>query len=80
LGPCLRRGDGFGDNNRKAVSAPQAKHKNRIRPAIRPIRVPPPRIHALARAQQDFQRTIDGIDTYQTCIQQFHFSFAQAHE
>jgi hypothetical protein len=42
----------------------KAKHKNHIRPAIQPIRVPPPRIRVLARAQQDFQRTIDDIDTY----------------
>jgi hypothetical protein len=52
----------------------------RIKPAIVPPRVAGPNCAALAWARQDFQRTIDGIDTYQTCIQQFHFSFAQAHE
>jgi hypothetical protein len=36
----------------------------RIKPAIVPPRAVGPNCAALARAQQDFQRTIDGIDAY----------------
>jgi hypothetical protein len=52
----------------------------RIKPAIVPPRAAGPNCAALARPQQDFQRTIDGIDAYQAYTQQFQFSFARPHE